>query len=265
MRSVVRYCVTASILLLASAGVARAQDFERSYRIGPSGSVSIRNVSGNVEVTGHDGDSVLVRATKEGEDRDAVEVEDLSSGDRVEIRAKYPRDCYNCNASLKFEVRVPRDSSIRLDPISTASGDISVTNLRGQLRVTTASGNVTVENVSGDINASTASGEMRVRNVSGSVSASSASGDVEVDIARLEGGEPMKFSSASGNVSVRLPSSIDADVVMSTASGRIRTDFPLQVRESRHGSGSRAEGRLGSGTRNVRISTASGDLSLTKN
>ncbi|HYN84221.1 MAG TPA: DUF4097 family beta strand repeat-containing protein [Pyrinomonadaceae bacterium] len=265
MKSVVRYCVIASILLLTSAGVASAQDFERSYRVGPSGSVSIRNVSGNVEVTGHDGDSVVVRATKEGEDRDAVEIEDLSAGDRVELRAKYPRDCYNCNASLKFEVRVPRDASVRLDPISTASGDIQITNLRGDVRVNTASGNVTVENVSGDINASTASGEMRVRNVSGSVNASSASGDVEVDIARLEGGAPMKFSSASGNVSVRLPSGIDADVVMSTASGRIRTDFPIEVRESRRGSGSRAEGRLGSGARNVRISTASGDVSLTKN
>jgi len=265
MRSVVRYCVIASIILLGSAGVASAQDFERSYRIGPSGSVSIRNVSGNIDIRGPDGDPVLGRATKEGEDRDAVEGEDLSSGDHVELRAKSPRDCHRCNASLNFEVRVPRGSSVRLDPISTASGDIQITNLRGDVRVNTASGSVTVENVSGDINASTASGEMRVRNVSGTVSASSASGDVEVDIAQLEGSEPMKFSSASGNVSVRLPSSIDADVVMSTASGRIRTDFPIEVRESRHGSGSRAEGRLGSGARNLRISTASGDVSLTKN
>jgi DUF4097 and DUF4098 domain-containing protein YvlB len=75
----------------------------------------------------------------------------------------------------------------------------------------------------------------------------------------------MKFSSASGDVRVRVPSSVDADVYMSTASGSIRTNFPIEIREDRHGSGSRAEGRLGSGARSLRISTASGNVSLTSN
>ncbi len=264
MKVIVRLSVLASIMLLASVAVS-AQDFERSYRLGGAGTVSIRNVSGNIEITAHDGDAVLVRATKEGEDRDMVEVEDLSAGDRVELRAKYPRDCRRCNVSLHFEVRVPRNASVRLDPITTASGNIKITGVRGDIKVNTASGDVDVESVAGQINAATASGEMRVRDVAGAVNASSASGNVEVDITRLEGGEGMKFSSASGNVSVRLPSGLDADVYMSTASGRITTDFPVEVRDSRHGSGSRAEGRLGSGGRNLRITTASGDVSLTKN
>lgn len=264
-RSLLRLSFCSSVLLLASAATAAAQDFNRSYRLAPGGSVSIRNVSGDIEVSGHDGDQVVVTGTKVGPDVDMVEVEDLSGQNAVDVRAKYPRNCRRCDVSVNFVVQVPRNTRLSFGPISTASGNIKLTNVTGDVKVSTASGDVLVSQVTGDINASTASGEMSVRNVSGTVSASSASGNVEVDIDRLEGAGNMRFSSASGDVRVRVPSSVDADVYMSTASGAIKTDFPIEVREDRHGSGSRAEGRLGSGSRSLRISTASGNVSLTSN
>ena len=96
----------------------------------------------------------------------------------------------------------------------------------------------------------------------GTVNASSASGDVEVEITRLEGTRDLRFSSASGNVRVRLPSDLDARVSLATASGSIDTDFPLEVKREEYGSGSTARGQLGGGSRSLRISTASGDVSL---
>ena len=243
---------------------ASAQDFQKSYSLAAGGTVSVRNVSGDVEVTGYDGDQIVVTGYKEGRDRDQVSVEDLSTGNAVDLRAKYPRNC-NCDASIRFELKVPRSVRYTFDPISSASGNIKLTGVTGTVRVNTASGDVSVSNVSGDIQASTASGTMHVGEVVGTVNASSASGDVEVEIARLEGDGGMKFSSASGDVNVRVPSSLDADVRMATASGSIKTNFPLEVRESEHGSGSRAEGRLGSGARTLRISTASGNVSLMSN
>lgn len=255
----------AGLLVLASAASAAAQDFNKSYALQAGGSITIRNVSGDVNVTGHDGAQVVVTATKTGEDLDMVEVEDLSSAGQIDLRAKYPNNCRRCNVSVNFDVRVPRATRFQIGPISTASGNIKLEGVAGDVKVSTASGDVSVNEVSGEINASTASGEVEVRNITGSVNASSASGDVEVDITRLEGAGDMKFSSASGNVNVRLPSSADADVRMSTASGRIQTTFPIEVRESRYGSGSRAEGRLGSGARSLRISTASGNVSLMSN
>jgi hypothetical protein len=257
--------IAAGLLVLASAASAFAQDFNKSYPLAAGGTISIRNVSGDVIVTGYDGQQVVVTATKVGEDLDMVEVEDLSSGNQIDVRAKYPRNCRRCNVSLNFDVKVPRATRYGIGPISTASGNIKLMGVTGDVKVSTASGDVQVNEVSGDITASTASGEVDVRNVAGTVNASSASGNVEVEISRLEGAGDMKFSSASGDVNVRLPSSADADVRMSTASGRIQTNFPIEVREDRYGSGSRAEGRLGSGARSLRISTASGNVSLTSN
>lgn len=249
-------------LVLAATAAASAQDFQKSYQLSQSGSIRIENVSGNINLSGHEGSTVVVTAFKEGPDRDQVEVEDLSTADRVHLRAKYPSDgCRNCNASLRFEVRVPR-SGVHIERISTASGDVTATDLSGRVNLSTASGDVTLQGVSGEIDASTASGRVKVTNASGSVRASSASGDVEVEIARLEGTRDLRFSSASGDVRVRLPNDLDARVHLSTASGQIETDFPIEVKRHEHGGGSTARGQLGGGSRSVRISTASGDVSL---
>jgi hypothetical protein len=254
-------CAAAACLLLVQVA-AFSQDFQKTYRLGAGGSVSVSNVSGDVNVAGYDGDAVTVSAFKEGRDRELVEVEDLSTAGGIRLRASYPRHC-DCDASIRFEVKVPRSLRLNFEKISTASGNISVKDVNGQLGVSTASGDVTVEGVSGEIRASTASGNVRVREVAGTVNASSASGDVDVEIARLEGTGGMKFSTASGDVSVRLPSSLDADVHMSTVSGSVKTNFPLEVKERDYGPGSTAKGRLGSGSRTLRISSASGNVSLT--
>jgi hypothetical protein len=251
----------AVVFCLAAAAGAAAQDFQRSYNLGDGAAVQIANVSGDVELKGYDGSALVVNAYKQGRDRDMVEVEDESTPGRVSLRVKYPNNC-NCDASVKFEVRVPRSANLNFDKISTASGNLRAEGFSGRLTLSTASGEVSVRGVGGEIKASSASGTVRVADSSGSVNASTASGDVEVELTRLEGGGDMRFSSASGDVHVRLPSNIDAQVSMSTVSGSIETNFPIEVKTNQYGPGSRAQGRLGSGARTLKLSSASGNISL---
>lgn len=262
--NLLRFAAVQVFFVLAFGGTAMAQDFQRTYRIGANDTISIRNVSGDVKVTGYNGDAVSVAAYKEGRDREFVQVEDTSTANRVELRARYPEERRSTNASIRFEVRVPRGMSYNFDSISTASGNIEASGITGNIRFTTASGNVTLRDVSGSIHASSASGNVRVEEARGSVNASTASGNVEAEITRLEGTANMTFSSASGNVRVRLPADTDADVEMSTSSGSLETEFPLQVEDSQYSAGKRARGRLGSGARRVRLSSASGDVRLLK-
>jgi DUF4097 and DUF4098 domain-containing protein YvlB len=74
----------------------------------------------------------------------------------------------------------------------------------------------------------------------------------------------MKFSSVSGNVAVRAPASLDADIEMSSVSGSLKTDFPIEIQERRYGPGRSARGRLGGGASNLRITSVSGRISLTR-
>lgn len=234
--------------VLAACGLAAnafAQDFQRSYPLGAGGEILVSNVSGDVKVTGYDGEAVSVVATKVGRDREMVEVVDESAGDRVKLGVRYPRNC-NCDASVNFEVRVPRGASYRVGPVSTASGNVEVSGVSGDVQVSTASGNVTV------------------RDVAGSVKASSASGDVRGELTRFDAARRLVLSTASGNVTARMPDNADASVSLSTASGSVKTDFPIEVERSPYGTGQRASGRLGNGTASVKLSSASGNVSLTR-
>lgn len=240
---------------------AHAQDFQRSYSLEPGGTISIKNVSGDVNVAAYDGSVVEVTAFKEGRDVDKVDVEDESGPGRVSLRAVYAPNCM-CEASVRFEVRVPRGVQYDFEKISSASGNLTARGIGGRIKFTTASGDVSIEDVAGRIDVSTASGSLKVKGAKGSVNASSASGDVDVSMVNLDGIDDMKFSTASGRVNVRLPQNIDARVHLSTVSGNVDTDFPLTVEKSRYHTGMRASGTLGSGTRSLRISSASGSVSL---
>jgi lia operon protein LiaG len=243
-----RSITISSVICLLLALTASAQDFQKNYRIGAGGAVNIRNVSGDVTVTGYNGDTITVTAYKEGPDRDQVTIEDSSGGNNVDVRARYPENC-NCNVSVRFDVKVPSGISYRYDSITSVSGDVNISNVRGDLHVKSVSGDVSVKGAAGAVNA-------------GSVS-----GDVEVEIQSLEGADgagDMEFNSVSGDVEVRLPGNLDADVKMSTLSGELKTDFPLQVEDKRRGPGRSANGRLGNGARNMKLSTVSGDISLSR-
>jgi DUF4097 and DUF4098 domain-containing protein YvlB len=252
---------SALVLCMAASVAASAQDFQKTYNLEAGGSVEIANVSGDINLTGYEGSAVVVNAYKEGRDRDRVEVEDNSTQGRISLRAKYPNHC-NCDASVRFEVRVPRSANLSFDKISTASGNVKAEGFAGRLNLSTASGDVTLRSVGGEIRASSASGNVHVAEATGTVNATTASGDVEVELTRVDGDGNMRFSSASGDVHVRLPSNINARVSLSSASGEIETNFPIEVKRDQYGPGSRAEGQLGSGARTLKISSASGNVSL---
>ncbi|MEP7336334.1 MAG: DUF4097 family beta strand repeat-containing protein [Acidobacteriota bacterium] len=257
------YLATASLLACLLLSVtAMAQDFQRSYSLGGGGSINIRNISGDVRVTGYDGQAVVVSGIKEGRNSDKVTIEDQSSGNNVDVRVRYPERCNDCDASVRFEVKVPRGVAYRYNSISSVSGNVDVADVSGELTAKSVSGEVTVKDVSGAIHASSVSGNVHVGKAGGTVSAKSTSGNVEVEIVSLEGQGNLDFVSVSGNVRVKLPGNLDAEVSLSTMSGDLKTDFPLTIEKSKWGSGQKANGRVGSGSRNLKMSSVSGDLSL---
>ena len=252
-------------LCLLSAFVA-AQDFQKSYRLAQGSRVSVKNVSGDVIVKGYDGEAIVVTGIKEGRDRDQISIEDNSDGSRVEVKVHYPERC-NCNASVRFEVKVPRMISLDYDSFSSVSGNVDVSEAVGTLRAKSVSGNVSVREVSGTINATSVSGNVTVGEASGAVSAKSTSGSVKVDLLRLEGANTnrLEFGSVSGDVEVKMPGSLGAEVEMTTLSGNLETDFPITIEKREFGPGRSARGRVGDGARALKLSSVSGNVSLRRN
>jgi hypothetical protein len=237
-------CIAAAACLAgAAAASASAQDFKKSYDIGAGGRIVVTNMSGDVTVTGYDGREVLVTATKKGPDADKLEVEDNSSANEIEISAKYPDHC-RCDASIDFLVQVPAGTRFDFSKISSMSGDVRVNG------------------VTGEVHATSMSGDVHVGDIAGTVEATAMSGDVDVEIARLEGDGDLTFTSMSGDVDVRLPADAGADVSIRTTSGGIETDFPLEVHVEKYGSGQWAKGRIGDGSRRLKLESMSGDVAF---
>jgi DUF4097 and DUF4098 domain-containing protein YvlB len=126
--------------------------------------------------------------------------------------------------------------------------------------------------VSGDVEVNGAGDEVRARSVSGNVrlervrapavSASSVSGDVEAQIDALTGAGDLRFTSVSGNVSLQLPRSLDADVTLKTVSGELDSDFPLVIRGGSRMARRTITGTIGRGGRELQLTTVSGNVRL---
>jgi DUF4097 and DUF4098 domain-containing protein YvlB len=258
-----RWLTLAAIGCLALPALATAQDFNKTYRLEPGGTVNIRAVSGNIRVSGTDSPAVVVTAYKEGRDRDQVEIVDRSSANSVDVRDKYPENC-QCDVGVRFEVQVPKGLNLTFNSISSVSGSVEVSNVTGKLAAKSVSGNVAVRNITGPVQATSVSGNVIVGEIHGTVSAKSTSGEVKVDITQLEGSEGMEFASISGDVIVTMPPSLDAEVEMSVLSGDLKTDFPLTIEKKENGPGQKAHGMIGNGSRKVRLTSVSGDVRLLK-
>lgn len=240
-----------------------AQDLQKSYSLTPDGVIRIRSISGEIRVQGYDGNKVEVEGLRVGRDRDRVEIVDRSTENRIDLDVHYVENC-NCDASVNFRVRVPRAVNYNFDYIRSISGNVYLTDVSGRVKAESISGLVQLQNIGGTVSASSTSGNVTVQNVSGMVSATSTSGNVDVYLKQIEGPGDMEFRSISGSVHVKVPSTLDANVTMSTLSGRLTTDFDIEVQQRRYAPGYSARGRLGSGAHNIRITSVSGRVSLIK-
>jgi hypothetical protein len=133
-------------------------------------------------------------------------------------------------------VQCPPGASVQA---STVKASTVVAGMAGEVRTATVSGPVTFSYVGGDVRARTVSapvemegvsGRLQVATVSGSVElaggrladlrASSASGDVYLDLELLPSGT-YRCSTVSGDLALRVPEEVGADVEACSVSGRL--------------------------------------------
>jgi hypothetical protein len=133
-----------------------------------------------------------------------------------------PTQFQKIDASVEFEIRVPNSIEYNFARLSSFGGNVEVTGVIGRLRAESVRGNVELNDITGLVSA----------------------------------------SSFSGNIDISAPSNLDAFVEMSSASGMLKSDFPLEIQESRYGPGRSARGKLGAGKQILRVRSVTGRVSL---
>jgi hypothetical protein len=235
-----------SLGLTISLQAALAKDFKHEYALPPGGEIIVENFSGDITIRGIQGQSIEVVGKRSGEGADSIEILDSSFGNRVEIRLR-PEPDAGRNAKVDFEVRVPASIGYNFARISTFSGNVDISGVKGRLWTESVRGNVTMTGVKGLVNAS------------------SFSGNITAALDKVQEPGNLRFMTISGNIDVSAPANLDALVDITCGSGQLKTEFPLEIQELRYGPGKFARGRLGAGKQILRMRSVSGRVSLTQN
>jgi DUF4097 and DUF4098 domain-containing protein YvlB len=180
---------------------------EETFLVDGPAVLDLEAVSGNVAVTGGEGDGVQVTTrlslwgSDEEDARRQVDVRMAQDGNRITVRVVRPQTIYafasTRGSRVDFEIRVPHETALRL---ATSSGDLAVSDVTGPVELRTVSGSI------------------RGEEVNGAVSARSSSGDVT--LAGLSDGGDMEVRTVSGDVALR---DVAADsLVAHTSSGKIQ-------------------------------------------
>lgn len=136
--------------------------------------------------------------------------------------------------------------------LATSGGHITLDDLTGTSTAKTNGGHITGERIEGDISLSTAGGHIRINRVNGTLDLSTGGGHIEVrewaggGQAKTNGGNisasltsaegPVSLNSSAGNISILLPTSVNADIELRGTETSIDGAFDF--------SGTKSEGKL---------------------
>jgi DUF4097 and DUF4098 domain-containing protein YvlB len=238
---------------------------ERTFNIGPKGTLDISNLSGNIVIVGASGEAIRVKADRQSEDEGPknIAIDATQTPGRVEIRTLFGH--HKNKAEVDYTVEVPFDTNVLARSLS---GNITVQKVRGELQLETTNGNietmgtprlVRLKSFSGSVmvtdagaadvlSASTVSGDLMIKSlkaravdlvtVSGDLSLlntwceraqlRTVNGDVEFSGGIARGGR-YEFNSHSGDISLHLTGTQGFELSATTFSGEVNTDLPLKM------------------------------------
>jgi Putative adhesin len=177
-----------------------------------------------------------------------------------------------------LSVAVPKTCRVKAGVVSASAvvaGFERTTDVRGvsgEIVLDGVSGNVAAQTVSGDVESRAMDGDLSFISVSGDLTvadgtprrlkANTVSGRITADLALRPTGY-VTLHSVSGDILVRLPENVEADVSCRSTSGRLVSAFEELSNTSSPGSKT-LSGRLGGGMASLSAITVSGEVTLLK-
>ena len=156
---------------------AQAQE-TKSFQVSGSPRVSINTFDGEVIVHGWDKSEVQYKATSRAENDEALKQLDIiteQNGQMVSITA---RNEHQRNASVAFEVFVPRQTTVH---VSSGDGSVSLEGVSGEITLRSGDGAIAVSNSGGMLHVNTGDGTIQISKFDGQVDARTGDGAIALD------------------------------------------------------------------------------------
>lgn len=274
----------------------QTKKYSESFDVPKGGNLRVDTDMGDITVTGGDVSTVQVTVSVKGEERDVEDfiVKFNRTDQGVEVRGRNRE--HNGwhfewrDFDVRYDIVVPSEYNIKIE---TSGGDITVSNIRGMIGGGTSGGDVDISGISGDVRLETSGGDIRLKDITGTVVTETSGGDIDgtamngdikvetsggnIDlrgvngktVASTSGGDVrmelldnkgVDASTSGGNIVIRFPGSVAADIFAETVSGSVHCDFPIQG-TLEDGS---LEGTINGGGLRVRAETSGGNISIRK-
>jgi hypothetical protein len=244
--------LAAAVLGFAPAAAAQ-NDFEWTGQLASGQHIEILDINGSIHASpARDGNIVVTAVKKAGRRGNPADVKIATSADAGGVTVCVVYDGSNtCRSNSRGnDNQNNNDTSVEFT-VQVPAGIV--------LRARSVNGSIDANGLMSDTDASTVNGSVTVA-TSGSARATTVNGAIKAAMGQAPNGG--KFSTVNGDVTLQLPASTNASVRVSTVSGSIQSDFPLQIDSEpgpRH-----ASGAIGAGGQELAISTVNGSVTLAR-
>lgn len=255
------------LIVVGSVVGLQAEEWTKTYPVPGKPEVRVNLDDGNIRVsTSNEGGVKATVSTcgwKIGPHE--VRVEENQSGNRIDIAVKVPRGMHVVVGCKSVDVTLVVPSQSDLD-LHSKDGSIVAEGVKGTERLSTGDGHIDARAIDGVLNADTQDGNVNVDGRFDTLTVHT--GDGRID-ALARGGSKLSTAwslmTRDGNVSVRLPSDITAELDARTADGSINCEFPLAVSSSGDEDARAVRGRLNGGGPMLEVRTQDGRIDVLKN
>ena len=248
-------------LLALSSFSARADEWSHSYPVTAKPEVTVNSNDGDVEVLVGSSQQVDVRVITRGwKIKDDVQITGNQSGNHVEIKLhKTSNVCFGvCFQSIRVEVRVPRESDLN---IHTDDGNVRVENVTGNLQFETGDGDVRLRDVEGSLHADTHDGNVEVNGRFNVLSLHTGDGNIDAEVGAATAPQSgWLLRSGDGNIRLKLPDNLGADLDAHSGDGAVRVGFPVST--SSNGNENSVRGKINGGGISIELRTGDGDIKV---
>jgi len=259
-----------------------AEDWQKSYPVSGKPGLTIGTGDASTEVQ----PCAACREVKilvQWNDRrpDDYTITESQSGDHVNFELK-EKQRFHVSIGNRREPRVLVEAPKQMDlETRTTDGGLKVYGIEGTVSLHTSDGGVEVADVTGAIRLVASDGSIRMHNLTGTLESRSSDGNVTIDgklsavqvhtsdgsldLTLAEGSQlttASRVEASDGNVKIRLPKTLAADIDLHTGDGHIDCQLPLTMNGYKSGSGHTISGKLNAGGTPLTIQTRDGNVTV---
>jgi DUF4097 and DUF4098 domain-containing protein YvlB len=258
MRRFMKTAAGAALTIVGCVSPATAQsDFAWHGPVATGQSIEIKGINGDVRAALANTNEVEVTATRTARRSNPADVrlEVVPHAGGVTICAVYPdvpgREPNRCEPGSEGRSQTRDNDTVVHFLVRVPNGVRFIgRTVNGEVEGSALQGNAEGHTVNGSVRLST----------TGSALASTVNGSINASMAEADWSDGASFKTVNGGITLTLPSFLNAELRAETVNGGITTDFPITA--TGQFSRRRLRGTIGSGGRELVLSTVNGSIKL---